>query len=338
MKILALGADIKNQFILASNGKLKLGPELGDLSVGENYARFKQALKGVKVDMAVCDLHPGYFSTQYTQNFKRIRHIQHHHAHIASVAYEHKLKKPVIGVSFDGTGYGTDGNIWGGEFLLVKNKAFKRIAHLGYHQMPGGDKVITEPWRMVLGILGKRAFGYIKKAKKADQELVLTMLAKDLNSPLTSSVGRLFDACAALLGIAQVAKYEAEGPIKLEKLCNQKVKESYNFVIRKNEDYYIIDTNQIFEEILEDLKKKVSKNTIATKFHNSIAQIIIKMCKKLSKELKIKDICLSGGVFQNKFLLNKVIKGIKASKLNVYYNQITPINDYNIALGQLLCV
>jgi len=338
--ILAIGADMKNRFLVAENKKLHFGPEIGDLGDARNYEFFKKeigkALKKCRPGIVACDLHPGYFSTFFAKEIHLWRKlsVQHHYAHIASVMQEHGLKGSVIGVSFDGTGYGTDGNIWGGEFLLVNKKGFERLAHLKYYMMPGGEKVILQPWRMVLSILGRNGASLLKKPKKEEKEVILSMMSKNINSPLTSSAGRLFDVAAALLGVCEYASYEAEGPIRLEAMCRDKIEESYRFKMLKRDGRYIIDTQSVFLGMVKDLAKGIDKGIIATKFHNSMAKIIVNTAKRLSNDVDIYDIALSGGVFQNRVLKTKVIKGLATSKLNVFTNTKTPVNDLNISLGQ----
>lgn len=339
--ILALGADIKNRFLIAKNGQIYFGPEIGDLSLVENYKIFKKevsrAVKRFKPNVIACDMHPGYFSSRLAKIFSidyklsTINYIQHHHAHIASVMEEHRIKRPVIGVSFDGTGYGMDGNMWGGEFLFVKGVKFERLAHLKYRMMPGGDRVVYEPWRMVLSILGEEGADFIKGVSEKEKALVLSMMSKNINSPLSSSAGRLFDAAAALLGICRVASYEAEGPIKLEVICDTEASDTY---VREVPDTFAINTDGIFRGMLKDIKKGKSRKAIATKFHNSMCDIIISTVKRLSRRISIKDVVLSGGVFQNSFLKAKVIKSLISEGYNVYINSRTPVNDLNIALGQ----
>ncbi|MFH1868196.1 MAG: hypothetical protein ABH843_04420 [Candidatus Omnitrophota bacterium] len=337
--ILALGADIKSRFLVAKNGRIYLGPEIGDLSLVENYEVFKReaskAIKRFKPNIIAYDLHPGYFSSRFAKSLHpapyTLHPAQHHHAHIASVLQEHKIKGPVIGVSFDGTGYGSDGNMWGGEFLLVQGAGFKRLAHLKYRMMPGGERVVHEPWRMVLSILGDKGVDIIRKVPKEDKALVLSMMLKNINSPLSSSAGRLFDAAAALLGICTYASYEAEGPIKLEALCDENISDTY---IKSEVKVPMIDTDIIFNGMLKDIKKKRPKEVIATKFHNSISDIIVMAVDKLSRRLGIKRIALSGGVFQNQFLKKKVIKSLISDDKKVYINSALPVNDSNIALGQ----
>ncbi len=341
--ILALGADIKNRFLLAKGSSLHFGPDIGDLSQAQNFELFKKevhkAAKKFKPSIIAYDLHPDYFSSLFAKEFNyelstlSSQLVQHHHAHIASVMQEHNLKNSVIGVSFDGTGYGLDGNSWGGEFLLVNRSGFKRIAHLKYRMMPGGDRVVNEPWRMALSILGERVLPYLTAVSKKDKQLILAMMSKYINSPKTSSAGRLFDAAAALLGVCVCASYEAEGPIKLEAMCDENVNTCYRFDAGKENGSTVINTDGLFLGMLKDLNSGKDKRLIATKFHNSMVEIIVRMLRKLSKTSGIKDVALSGGVFQNNFLKTKVIKQISASGLNVFTNK-TALNDFNISLGQ----
>ncbi len=342
--VLALGADMKNRFLVASGNTLRFGPDINDLNDAQNYEVFKRsiskALKNIKPDIIARDLHPDYFSTQFAKTFVHSpssvvhRAIQHHHAHMASVMLEHNLEKPVIGVCFDGTGFGSDSNIWGGEFLLVDRKGFKRLAHLKYNKMPGGERAIKEPWRMALGILGKKAIPFIRGVERRQIEAVLSMCEKNINSPLTSSAGRLFDAAAALLGVCTHASYEAEGPIKLESMCRDLTDGSYKFDISKKNGQYIIDPQGIFTGMLKDLKLSKNKKVIAAKFHNSMACIIVNTVKKLSRDTRRKRVALSGGVFQNEFLKKKTIKKLTSSGFRVFTNEKTPVNDLNISLGQ----
>jgi len=344
--ILATGSDIKNRILLAHRGDITFGPELGDLSNTVFLKKFKREINllmkkaGKEPDAIACDLHPGYISTRFAEYYSSkiyqapLRKIQHHHAHIASVMAEHKLNGPVIGVAFDGTGYGTDGNMWGGEFLLVDRNGFKRLAHLKYRMMPGGDKVVHEPWRMILSILGKRGIPFLGGISKRDMDIVLTMMEKGINSPLTSSAGRLFDAASALLGMCQHASYEAEGPIKLESICDGQIRGKYDFFISNASGCYIIDAYGVFEGMIKDLERGISKCSIASKYHNSISAIIVCMIKKLAKKTGLKKIALSGGVFQNKFLTQRVTRDLGKSGFRILMNSTTPINDLNIAMGQ----
>ncbi|MBL7156595.1 MAG: carbamoyltransferase HypF [Candidatus Omnitrophica bacterium] len=342
--ILALGSDIKNRFLISDGQNISFGPDTGDLGDANNYEFFKtevyQVIKRSKPNIVIHDLHPGYFSTRFAKTCNlqpatcNLQPVQHHHAHIASVMFEHGLKGPVIGVSFDGTGYGTDGNIWGGEFLVVDKAGFKRAAHFTYREMPGGEKCIKEPWRMALSIIGEKAAPFIKRVSKKEKRSVLEMLKKRINCPLTSSAGRIFDAAAATLGLCVRASFEAEAPLKLEKLCERSELGSYKFNIKKQKNSYEIDVRPLFNAMLRDIKKKKKKSIIATNFHNSMANIILDTVKKISGDTNIKTVALSGGVFQNKFLKMRAIKILSLSEFRVFINEKNPVNDLNISLGQ----
>ena len=342
--ILALGADIKNRILLARGKSLHFGRDLGDLSESGNFEQFTKEVRrftrGLRPDIVACDLHPNYFSSVFARDLQlklktfNLQLIQHHHAHIASVIQEHNLHRPVIGVSFDGTGYGQDGNSWGGEFFLVSKSGFERLGYLEYQMMPGGDKVVRQPWRMALSILGPRCVHLLRGVSKKDIQLVVEMLSKNINSPLTSSAGRLFDAAAALAGICLYASYEAEGPIKLQALCDAGIKQRYEFDVVRQNGHSVISTKQIFVEMIKDLNQGRSKNLIATKFHNTMAEIIVRVAKRLSRSLGIKDAALSGGVFQNSFLKTMVVNKLHSLGFRVFTNERAPANDLNISLGQ----
>ena len=338
--MLALGADLKNRFLFADGQRIHFGPDIGDLGDADNFDRLKKEIKKIlarhKPHIIACDLHSGYFSTAFAKDISlklkayALKLIQHHHAHIASVIFEHGLKKPAIGVSFDGTGLGADGKIWGGEFFIAHKKDFLRRAHLKYVKMPGGEKAIREPWRMLLSIMGKKGFPYVKSAAKKEKEAILSLMSKDINSPLTSSAGRLFDAAAALIGLTERVRHEAEGPMKLEAICDSGTNAFYEFGSGPEKVAYSIDTGPIFTGMARDLKKNAKKSLISGKFHNSMAKIVIDTVKKLSRESGIKRAALSGGVFQNAVLKKKAIAGLSKKGFRVFTNEKFPVNDFNI--------
>ncbi|MFH1784606.1 MAG: hypothetical protein ABH868_06940 [bacterium] len=345
--VFAAGADIKSRFLVANAGRLYHGPDMGDLADASYYEKFTKevghflgTLK-LKPYIAACDLHPGYFSTRFVEDSPqffsldhRIVKVQHHHAHIASVLQEKGINKPVIGVAFDGTGFGTDGNLWGGEFFVVKKHKFMRGAHFSYMMLPGGDKVVSEPWRMAVSIIGEKAFPLLKGVKKQDKEIVLKMIKKGINTPLSSSAGRLFDAAAALLGICSYASYEAQGPIKLEQICDTDEVGCYEFSSKVIEGSHIIDMKPVFMSMVRDMKKSYNKERIASKFHNSVIRVIVDITRKISKSHGIRDVVLSGGVFQNNFLKTRVLEKLSGLGFRVFTNEKTPVNDLNISLGQ----
>ncbi|MBI5573395.1 MAG: carbamoyltransferase HypF [Elusimicrobia bacterium] len=351
--ILATGAELKNTFCLTRGNEAYPSQYMGDLKDTKSYEFYKEAIekmkKVLKVEpkIIVHDLHPDYFSTQYakelwTSDFGlRTIPIQHHHAHIASVCAEHKIKDKIIGVAFDGTGYGPDGNIWGGEFLIVNGSGtFERKFHLKYIELPGGDSATNEIWRMGLSYLYRtsvrpeQVFGSEQVFAPNKCSVVKKMIEKKVNCPLTSSVGRLFDAVASIINLRQEITYEAQAAVELEQLIDGRWKmedRSYEYEIIKDE----IDVRKMILGIVNDLKPQTLKNKISVKFHNTLAKIILDVCKKLKKETKINKVALSGGVFQNSVLLEKAVKLLKSAGFEVFINSQVPSNDGGISLGQV---
>ncbi|MGE5279789.1 MAG: hypothetical protein ACM3L6_03475 [Deltaproteobacteria bacterium] len=340
--ILAAGADLKNRFLIAEGRRLLAGPALGDLGAPGPFLRYRRGIRARlgrrRPAVVACDLHPGYFSTRFAreswEGVARFVGVQHHHAHIASVLFEHALTGPVIGVSFDGTGYGTDGRVWGGEFLLAAGRGFRRLAHLAYLRMPGAERVVREPWRMALSVLGRSAVPFLKKVKKEDLRCVLEMLDSAVPMPLTSSAGRLFDAAAALMGVCPYASFEAEGPIALEGLCASGVEGSYGHRVGRAEGSLVVDARPVFDGMRRDLKKKVAAGVIASRFHNAMADIVVQTVRRLSRETGLRRVALSGGVFQNRYLALRARQGLEGYGVRVFTNERLPVNDGNIAWGQ----
>jgi hydrogenase maturation protein HypF len=347
--ILALGAEQKNNFCIGKGRQAVMSQYIGDLKnaatcdfYSETIEKFSRLFR-FKPDLIACDLHPEYMSTQHAEilekelNVPLIR-IQHHHAHIASCMAEYGIDQEVIGVSLDGTGFGSDGNIWGGEFLIADLKGFKRYAHFDYVPLPGGDKAITEPWRMAFSYLYKyfgnsfdfrsvQSFGSIKDS---DLILVKEMIAKKINSPLTSGAGRLFDAVSAILGLCSFETFDSEAPMRLESAIDCKIKEFYPFSATAN-----LNFSETFTAILEDMQKK-SVSHISAKFHNTVAQAILEISGRIREETRLDKVVLSGGVFQNKYLLEKSTELLSDNKFKVLTNHLVPVNDGGISLGQLI--
>lgn len=340
--VIGFGADLKAAFSFSRGGEILLSPAFGDLAGPENNERFKGAVyrsapKGLKV--AACDLHPAYYSTQIAEEFslqKKIplKRVQHHHAHIAACCLENNFFKPVLGVSFDGTGFGSDGAVWGGEFLLVDKSGFKRLAHLDYVDLPGGDLAAKEPWRMGLVYL-RKAFGdkfwnlkidFVKNLNKNKGRLILEMIDKNINNYKTSSIGRLFDAVAAIAGVCQINKFEAQAPQLLEKISSRDISESYNFDFSDG----AIDSKPLIRDIVKDILAKEDKGFISAKFHNTICSMVLEAAKKF----KIKTVALSGGVFLNKILSKKIPQLLERDGFKVLTHKISP-SDATIALGQV---
>ena len=250
---------------------------------------------------------------------------------------ENQVKDKVLGVSFDGTGYGVDGNIWGGEFLVCDSKSFERFAHFEYVKMPGGDLATEEPWRVALSYLHQYSIGSgklldcLENIEEGKIEIVLEMLKNNLNTPLSSSAGRLFDAVACLLNLCSENTFDAEGPMRLESIIDESEKRHYPFTFNEG----IISFEETINRILGDLNK-VSAAKISAKFHNTVVNVICEVVNKMRKDTGINKVVLSGGVFQNKYLLEKTLYKLEGNKFETYINHLVPPNDGGIALGQLM--
>ncbi len=344
--IIATGAELVNCFCIGKDHQGILSQHIGDLKNYETYSFYTESLDRFKKlfrltpSLMAADLHPDYISTRYAKETGLpVEFVQHHHAHIASCMAEHRLDEKVIGVSLDGTGMGTDGNIWGGEFITCDYADFNRHAHFAYVPAPGGDKVTREPWRMALAYLNQ-AIPEISLQELQDifydvspstLRLVNDMILKNINSPLTSSAGRLFDAVAALTGICRYSGFHAEAPMKLEAILDPSVKNAYPF-----SGYPQISFRETIRAILNDYKKKVSPSIIAARFHNTIISVIFITIKKIKADTGINKVVLSGGVFQNRYLLEQTENLLQNNQFEVYSHQSVPTNDGGIALGQLM--
>jgi hydrogenase maturation protein HypF len=287
------------------------------------------------------DLHPAYLSTQYAQSIDSVQLIgvQHHHAHIVSCMLENGITGQVIGIACDGTGFGTDGNLWGGEFLLADYRSFTRLGHFKYIRMPGGEKAIKEPYRMAYGyiysLFGKEAYSFQKYLDTIDGDELLLMeqqMDKRLNSPLTSSCARLFDAVSALINIARIVRYEGEAAVRLESIIDEHVTDYYDLNLCEQ----ILDPSPILKGVYNDFRNAVVPSVIAAKFHNTLIQAITKVSREISRQTGIKNVCLSGGVFQNSYLLQGLVKNLAKEGLNVFWQQKVPANDGGISLGQIM--
>lgn len=351
--VLACGADMKNRVSFFSKGIFYFTDDTGDLSDARNFEKFNSGIdkiqkmlcdSGVKPSLVTYDMHPAYLSSSIAKRFPELQAIpvQHHHAHIASVMAEAGIQEPVIGVSFDGTGYGLDGNLWGGEFLIVSPAGFRRAGHLEYMKMPGGEAVVREPWRMAFSLLyaylGRKAlengFSYLNIRHKECQFLK-TMIDRNANTWLTSSCGRLFDAIAVILGIIQVVSFEAQAAILLEqKAALVEDNTFYCFDIVRQGKAYVIGYKPVLSKILLELKNGTPIENIARRFHNSLALMILEVVKLIRNNSGLKKVALSGGVFQNKLLNTMAITSLREEGFEVFENQYVPVNDLGICLGQ----
>jgi len=342
--IFAAGAELVNCFCIGKAKQAIMSQHIGDLKnletldfYSESVERFKRLFRFTP-ELVVCDMHPDYLSTRYAKDLGiPVVETQHHHAHIASCMAENKLDEDVIGVSFDGTGYGEDDHIWGGEFFVCDLNKYQRASHFEYIPQPGGDVVTKQPWRMMLAYL-HHYFGseiieshplIFKGIPSYELELVSSMIVKGINCPLSSSVGRLFDAVSALLNVCKTASFHAEPPMRLESIATETT-EYYSFELDE-----IISMKKTFEGILSDLNHGISIGLISGKFHNTIVKIIVEQVQKISKQSGLKKVILSGGSFQNRILLKKAEDSLRDVNFAVFSQSVIPSNDGGIALGQL---
>jgi hydrogenase maturation protein HypF len=344
--ILAFGAELTNTFCAGKGHKAFMSQYIGDLQ-GYETARFYEEtiakylrLFRVTPSLLAVDLHPDYISTRTAGLFGDLPvvRVQHHHAHIASCMAEHRLDEQVIGVAFDGTGLGDDGHIWGSEFFICGLGGYERIAHFGYLPLPGGDMAAEEPWRMAVSWLYQvygEDFRRLKVPVLAAIEPVqvdnlVRMIDRKINSPLTCGAGRFFDAVASLTGVCHVASFQAEGPMRLESLAQGHCTEVYPF-----ESGSCIRLDQTLRGIVDDLACGIDAAIIAKKFHNTLISVIFETVIKIRRDSAISKVVLSGGVFQNKHLLEGAISLLREHQFDVYSHKQVPSNDGGIALGQL---
>ncbi|HEY7095224.1 MAG TPA: carbamoyltransferase HypF [Terriglobales bacterium] len=347
-EILACGAELKNTLCLTKGHYAILSQHIGDLENYETLTFFRETIENLKKvyraepKAVAYDLHPQYMSTRFALGLEIEEKIgvQHHHAHIASCMAENHLDGKVIGVAFDGTGFGTDGEIWGGEFLVAGFDSFERHTHLRYVPMPGGDMAVREPWRMGLSYL-RDTFGerplpevsqFLQQIPEKQISIVDAMLSKGINTRRTSSCGRLFDAVASIIGLRNTVTFEGQAAIELEMAALDETSH-YEFEI---EDAYPaqIDVRPVIQEIVDDLSRRRSAGYIAARFHNTLLRIIVEVCRRIRKSESLDRVCLSGGTFQNHFLLRRVVKGLRQTGLKVFLHTTIPPNDGGIALGQ----
>jgi hydrogenase maturation protein HypF len=353
--VLALGSQTKNTICFAKDNTAYLSPANQGLSNPRDFSNFNKAVKYFlkkKPKIIAYDLHPEYQSTKYTQslppNTYNLLSIQHHHAHIASCMIENGLQdQKVIGVAFDGTGLGLDNALWGAEFFYpCSYKSFKRSAHLKEVTLLGGERAILEPWRLTaawLYSIYKDKFlnldiSWLKKINRNNWRILKNMYLSGFNSPLVSSMGRLFDAVASLVLEKNKADFEAELAINLERAATGYRLEAsgYKFKIIKRKDKYVIDPAPIFKEIISDLKKDESKEKVAYRFHLTIAEMVKRMSLIFRKEGGINKVVLSGGVFQNKLLLSLSLDLLNKEGFKVFTHKALSCNDSGISLGQAI--
>ncbi|MDM8523233.1 carbamoyltransferase HypF [Desulfococcaceae bacterium HSG8] len=349
-QILACGAALKNTVCLTRENKAFLSQHIGDLENFATYEFFKLTIEHMKrildinPEIIAHDLHPDYLSTCYAKEQQGIKKIpvQHHHAHIVSCMAEHKLEGPVIGLSFDGTGYGTDGNIWGGEVFIAETDRFVRTAHLAYVPMPGGASAIKEPWRMAVSYLYD-AFGeeflnldlpMLRKTDENKIKIILEMIKKNINAPYTSSMGRFFDGIAGIIGIRDKVFFEGQAAMELEMIAEEKKETGcYKYELISG-DISHIPLQSIVRGIVKDIEKNIHPREISIKFHATLISLFSNLCEVKRRENGLNRIVLSGGVFQNAILLTGLMKKLEDKNFHVFTHNRIPPNDGGISLGQ----
>ncbi len=350
--ILGCGAEQKNTVCLAKGRTAFLSQHIGDLKGMDTLEFFKSTVSHmtdliqVNPEIIACDLHPDYLSSRYARNQTDDAHrieVQHHHAHIASCMAENRINGPVIGLAFDGTGYGTDGHIWGGEVLIADQKEFKRKAHLAYVRMPGGTAAVKEPWRMAVSyvyeamgdVCGELNLPVFQRDEPKAVDMITEMIKKNVNSPNTSSMGRLFDGVSAILGIRGVGSYDGQAAMELEMTAGSLPEEMYAYEWTR-EEVRIIPTGPIITGVVHDMKRGLRRSYISAKFHATLIHLFTRLCDEIRAESHINQVALSGGVFQNHILLTGLIRALVRERFQVHTHCLVPANDAGISLGQVV--
>ena len=358
-QVLACGAEEKNTFCLTKDQHAFLSQHIGDMENEETLEHFESTIElykrlfRIEPEIIAYDLHPEYLSTKYALELKaqgeqglRFIPVQHHHAHLVSCLVENNVQQPAIGVAFDGTGYGADGTIWGGEFLIADWKRFERVGHLEYVPMPGGAAAISKPYRMALSylytLLGQdvslEGLPILSQLNPDELIIIKRQLERRLNSPLTSSAGRLFDAISALVGVRGTVDYEAQAAIELEMLAPDEVgkldSDLYPFSIVEIEGRKVVRLGELISAVAGEVKNRVPVPIISARFHRTMSQIIVQMCQLIAKETRINLVALSGGVFQNRLLLRLTTEALQGEGFQVLTHRLVPCNDGGVSLGQ----
>lgn len=350
--VLALGGEMKNTFCITRNGEAFLSQHWGDLNHYHNYVNFQQGIKRFQQSLYVeprilaHDLHPEYQTSRWARqqpDFRKIG-VQHHFAHMASVMAENCLQGEVLGLICDGTGWGTDGAVWGGEILRGDYRHFKRVAHLKYVPYPGGDKNALKPYRMGLiylySALGEKGLALAKEVlpelTEEEKNLMLSQLSTQNPASVTSSCGRLFDAMGAVLGVCGINQYEGQAATELEALADKSVRGHYGFEIFQDQDAWMMDVLPMWPELMADVKQGCSRSGMAQKFHLTLVEMFVDTLARLRDESGLNRVVLSGGVFHNQILLNKMIERLNQLEFTVYYHRLVPPGDGGISLGQAI--
>jgi len=348
--VLACGAALKNTVCLTKEDRAFISQHIGDLENLATYGAFRDTIAHLQRILAItpqaiaCDLHPDYLSTRYAteQNDLPVIQVQHHHAHIVSAMAENHLDGRVIGLAFDGTGYGPDGTIWGGEVLLAEKGRYERAAFLNPLPMPGGAAAIKAPWRMAISYL-YQAFGegfrdldlpFMAAVEPKQAEIMVAMMQQALNAPLTSSMGRLFDGIAALIGLRRTVVFEGQAAMELEMIAAPEAATPYDFGWQASDDGLRIPTAPIIQGVVTDIRHGQSSAHISRRFHTTLVQLFTDLCSHLRRQNDLDRVVLSGGTFQNAILLEELSRSLMKRGFAVYAHRLVPPNDGGISLGQ----
>ncbi|MCP3950836.1 MAG: carbamoyltransferase HypF, partial [Desulfobacterales bacterium] len=349
--VLACGAEQKNTICLTKGKQAFVSQHIGDLEnlATEDFFRLTinhlKRILDIEPEKIACDLHPDYLSTQWakTQQGLPVIQVQHHHAHVAACMAEHQIEDPVIGLAFDGTGYGTDGTVWGGEILVADYAGYHRAAHLETVPMPGSAAAIKEPWRMGLAYLhhtfGDRLWDLglpmLDTMDRSAADIVTQMCSRQINAPLTSSLGRLFDGVAAIMGLRQRAAFEGQAAMELEMMAGEEEKDRYAFEWGQDRTKKIT-IGPIISGVVDDIRRGMPAFIISRKFHNTLVEGCAELCSTLRDEMQLNRVVLSGGCFQNRLLLEGLDTSLKRRDFQVFSHRLVPTNDGSIALGQAM--
>ena len=349
---LACGTELKNTFCLVRDRYAFVSHHIGDLENQETLTAFEDAVRHyekifrIKPQLLAADMHPDYLANRYArqraaeENLLLVE-VQHHHAHIVSCMADNGLKQHerVIGLAFDGTGFGTDGAIWGGEALLADWKGFQRLCHLEYMPLPGGEAAVRKPARMALSLILQAGidpdcvpFPFHQALDPEERAAVANQVRTGFNTPKTSSAGRLFDGVAALIGLHQQISYEAQNAIALETIADPDEQSSYDFPLENGQ----ILVSPVIQAIVEDIKQKVAPAVISARFHNGLSACVVNVSQQIRSQTGLRQVALSGGVWQNKTLIRHTITALGESGFDVFWPRKLPTNDGGVSFGQAL--
>ena len=352
-EILALGPQMKTTLCILKGNLAFLSPHIGDMETPEARDFYQESLILIqkiaecKPAVIACDLHPAYYTTKFAEELvsSRIIRVQHHHAHIVSAMAEHGIEGEVIGMAMDGTGYGTDGTVWGGEFLIADEATFTRIGHIKTYLLPGGEKAIREPWRIAVSLIkeayGRNWPGVAEElnivSQKSYYEMIDRIMTQKFNSPVTSSLGRIFDGVAAILGIRHKVTFEGQAAMELEAMAKSKTDTLLPFDIGETDDMYLLNFLPMIRKIIDELRAGRNKAEIAYAFHMTLPVAFLSMADAIRKRTGLNRVVLSGGCFQNRILTEATIAELDKAGFEVFFHEVLPTNDGCIALGQAVC-